>query len=199
MSDETELNPKMSGEQSAIEAALFGVGPRESAIDHDSVMYQAGWAAAMAECTGSDVELRRDAAATKIWPALAMTFAASTVACLLFIWLPSRDEARIADNQNSVAVVEESVEQSPVTVAQNRNVIQQATVKNAVATTSPRLGLLQGLLSSTANRMVAQRDAQLEKYISEAVSPSQVSIGSTDADWEGELSDPLTPRSKFVF
>ena len=35
MSDETELNPGMSDEQSAIEATLRGVTLSESAIDHD--------------------------------------------------------------------------------------------------------------------------------------------------------------------
>ena len=53
MSDETELAPQLSEGAGAIEAALRGVTLPDSAIDHDYLMYQAGWAAAMAECAQS--------------------------------------------------------------------------------------------------------------------------------------------------
>ena len=53
MSDETKLNIELTEIQSAIESTLLEMKPEYSAIDQDSLMYQAGWAAAMAECDSS--------------------------------------------------------------------------------------------------------------------------------------------------
>ena len=199
MSDETELNPGMSDEQSAIEATLRGVTLSESAIDHDSVMYQAGWAAAMAE--RAEPELRRDASATKFWPALAMTFAATTAACLMVILMPApeSDLAVAINDPVPKETVVETAGQDSESLAQDLEAAE-VEVKSAVsvATTFRAFGLAK-LIGLPVDRMVAQRDAQIEKYIVEAASPSRVPIVSTDADWESESSVPLTPRSKFVF
>ena len=198
MSDETELNPGMSDEQSAIEAALRGLRRPESAINHDSVMYRAGWAAAMAECAAP--EIRPDSAATKFWPALAMTFAATTAACLMVILVPAfESDLAVASNDPVQEEAVETVSQDSEGLAQSRRVAE-AEVKSAVSVTTISRGFgLAKLIGLPVDRMVAQRDAQIEKYIVEAASPSRVPIVSTDADWESESSVPLTPRSKFVF
>lgn len=108
MFDETELNPQLREGEAAIEAALRGVMLPDSAIDHDRVMYQAGWAAAMAEHGMAEHGMagqQPNATATLqtkrtagYWPALAMTFAATTAACLMVILLPPAESGSVAAN-----------------------------------------------------------------------------------------------------
>jgi len=200
MSDETELNIELTEQQSKIESALLGIELSAPAIDQDTLMYRAGWAAAMDEV--SNAKPRRDTTASKdttgIWPALTMTFAATTAACLLFIWLPTGSETQIARQEGAVAIAKECAEQSHPVLTQNRsNSDHEAEVVRSVDV--PRTGLLRSLLGFSTDRIVGQRDVQIKQYIAEAASPSQVSIALTDADWDSEPSIPLTPRSKFVF
>ncbi len=203
MSDETELNPKLRDEQAAIEAALRGVVLPESAIEHDSVMYQAGWAAAMAECKGAqqerpDTVLRRDAAATKFWPALAMTFAATTAACLMVILVPASEGdstvATVVDPAQEETVVE-TVSQDSDGLAQIRKDAEVEVGSTAsVARDSGGFGLAK-LMSLPVGRIVAQRNALFEQHLAEAVSPSRVSSYQSRLDFEFEAPTPLTPRS----
>jgi hypothetical protein len=199
MSDETKLNAELSDEQSLIESALRDLELQESAVDHGTVMYRAGWAAAMAEC--AEPELRRASGATNFWPALAMTFAATTATCLMVILLPhaQNDVAVAAVDPVQKKSVVETVSQDSAGLAQSRK-DAEIEVKSpvSVVTRSEGFGLAR-LIRLPVDRMVAQRDAQIEKYVVEAASPSRVPIVRMDAEWESETSVPLTPRSKFVF
>lgn len=212
MSDETELNPEHPDEQAAIERSLRNVMLPETAIDHDSVMYRAGWAAALAE---RDALEERDALAerdvpkpimssttSRLWPALAATFAATTAACLLVIFSPPQtDDASVAKHDTSSGQVspESPEEQSTVKNGDQEDVAQADSRSSAQASFS-----LAQLLTSPIENMIEERNVQLEKRFAELASPTRDFpirdfTSEPDDDWKVEPLRPFTPRSTFSF
>ena len=202
MSDENELNSKLSDEHAAIEASLYSVSLPASSIDHDSVMYQAGWAAALAERDSRSPSVSKTN--SRFWPALAMTFAATTAACLAVIVLPSVEDGMPVANNDSAAietVVEQSNEESLVAV-QNRDdevASSLAGLRSPVATAKKQFGMAR-LFGARVEQMMVRRNAQFEQHLAEAVSPLRSRVVSGGAD-ESDLEPvtPLTSGSVFSF
>ena len=194
MSDETKLNIELTEIQSAIESTLLEMKPEYSAIDQDSLMYQAGWAAAMAEC---DSRPRRDSKATKpesrFWPALAMTFAVTTAACLMVILKPPVETVPAIASKNSVEPM--PIEHMPAQEHDAGVAIESTT---PVALPSQRFEFAQWF-GLPVEKIMANRNAQFEKHLTETVSPSQVVLPGGDDDWDLEPTVLLTPRSAVSF
>lgn len=201
MSDETELNSQLRDGESAIEAALRGIVLPDSAIDHDCLMYQAGWAAAMAESAESDRQLTA-AASTKrarFWPALAMTFAASTAACLMVILLPPTESGSAVANQDSTPqeTIIESIGDEVIELAVDRDQEVVKPKNRLLASTSlapQRFGFGQ-LFGSSVEKLVANRNAQFKRHLAEAASPSLTVFQNRNSERDFKRPKPLTLRS----
>lgn len=205
MSDETELTPQLSEGAGAIEAALRGVTLPDSAIDHDYLMYQAGWAAAMAECAQS-AQLSQSVKAkpqvkpaSRFWPALAMTFAASTAACLAVILLLRASESGVAlevaqhgsAQQKTVALKGDDATESK----EDREAADAENTLFASTTVAPRKFGPGAFLGASMQKMMADRNAQFEKHLVEVTSPRQTFFRASDEARSFKRSEPLTLRS----
>ncbi len=204
MSDETELNIELTEDLSAIESTLLGLQAGVSSIDQDTLMYQAGWAAAMAECDRD--ALQRSATVTnaqsRFWPAMTMTFAMTTAACLMVILMPPL--------QTGVEVATNAVDQTETIPEPANNAVavvdvQNPEIESPIQKTVPpksvqslRFGLAQWL-GVPVEKMLAKRKEQFEKHLAEAMSPSGSVLPESDDDWDFEPTVPLTPRSHISF
>lgn len=199
MSDETELNLGLSAEQSEIESALGSFELPETAINESSIMYQAGWAAAMADrnVLGHPVA---SVAKSRFWPALAMTFAATTAACLMVIVNPIDSKPSVASLPNDAEVGTESVVgDSSVAVRLHRSSEELESNAKVVSKPAARAKLLAKFLGVSSGFGLSRRNANLDRFLQEAASPSHVIVSETIADWETEAAVPLTSRSAMSF
>ena len=195
MCDETDINHELSEQQSQVESALRGLDTQTTAIDTSEIMYQAGWAAAVAE-----FELNKPSPkgaskpASKLWPALALSFAATTAACL-FLLLGS---ANIGDS--SIPVAKSPVE--PISTGSKDDSEAQSQQLAAIPAVEGREPLTQStpvqfpsMFGLALNRIAAQRNAQIARFVAEAASPTEMTFRDAQIDWDFEPSVPLTPRS----
>ena len=217
MSDEIELNPELTGEQTAIENALRSLGKvtlPETAIDHDSVMYRAGWAAALAE---RDAVAERDAAtptlkatSSRLWPAIAATFAATTAACLLVIFTPPQTDdasmATLGTNSGQISPEESIKNRSAANNDGQKNIgsVAESQNKRATIASVDSPFSLARIITSPIEDMIAKRNAEFEKSFAELTSPThhfpaRDFISDSDDNWNFEPLRVLTPRSTFSF
>ena len=208
MFDENELNPKLTGEQAAIEESLRGVTLPNTAIDHDTVMYRAGWAAAMAKRDTSVPT--SNSKGSRLWPALAMTFATTTAACLLVILLPPKTDG------NSVAVQDSPPGQNRIEILVDEGGSSRQDDNNTTTTSTQaqknatRIGpsfSMAKIFTGPIEELVADRNKRFDRRLAEASSPSNRFRGfrnfgflpDPDDDWDLEPTQPLTPRSSISF
>lgn len=202
MSDETELNQKLSAEQAKVESSLYAVELPESKVHADSIMYLAGWAAAMARQEKSPLSM---SANSKFWPALAMTFAATTAACLVTICIPSGNQ-RNETVQNLVAKssrveLAASEDQVPVTGGASRSATLDLATKFPVAREevanqgSPILKLF----GVSTGEWFKSRDARINRYVAEATSTEIATNPHAGVEFDFEPAAPLTPQSVLSF
>jgi hypothetical protein len=205
MSDETELNHNLTDELLAIESALRSTPVPEPSIDHDSIMYQAGWAAAMARRDDLDRIKAPPATASKaqFWPAVAMTFAASTAACLMFIfWGQSTmNQAPAMASQGSAIPIELELEQ----VSNAENIVASSTKLSPTQSNhsdrtwvqsnpfQSNVATLFGLPQQPINH---SRNAQLKRFLDEVAEPAQFVMSSISADDDAEVGSQLTTGSR---
>ena len=208
MFDENELTPKLTGEQAAIEESLRSVTLPSTAVDHDTVMYRAGWTAAMAE--RDTLVPASNSKGFRLWPALAMTFATTTAACLLVILLPPKNHG------NSVAVQDSTPGQNRIETLVDKD--SSAMQDDNNPTTAPPTNSIQPQENATRiepsfsmakiftgpiEELVADRNKRLDRRLAEASSPLNRFRGfrnfgflpEPDDDWDLEPAQPLTPRS----
>ena len=196
MFDETKLNHELSDEQSQVESALQNLGTRETAIDQNQIMYQAGWAAAVAE-----FELDKPAAtvASRVWPALALSFAATTAACLFVMLRP----ANVGDSSASMAksnVVPNAAANSNKSEddsgAQEQPLVASLALEQNEQTWAQSAPVqLQNLFRLSMNRFAGGRNTRIQRLAAEAASPMQADFLDSRIDWDLEVSTPLTPQS----
>lgn len=197
MHEESELNP-LSSPESKIESTLSQIGLPDSALDSDVLMYRAGWAAAMAEVENANGEQPRTTRRSNIWPAIAMTCAASTAVFLMLLMEGQGTSGGLATpNEHVVKVdVEKTAKKSPsIEVPQ----VEPPTV--AVKERHRQPGTFGQLFSWSSLRLVGRRDLEIENHLAEAMSPNRQALDQTigDDDFEVEPEVPLTPRSPILF
>ena len=191
MSDKAKLNPDLSAEQAAAVSWLSEMRIPDSGVDSDTLMYRAGWAAAVAELSCS--KRHAQGSASKAWPALAFVFAATTAACLAVIALPS--ESSGLPGGTSVGSSSEVAKLEP---SDEKQLEMSIAVNDAAERTVPKLPTVRtrnrffGLSSA---QFVSERNAKLRELLAEAASPGHVSVFASAADWESETVTPLTPAS----
>ena len=195
MCDETEMNHELSEEQSQVELALRGLERQTTAIDQSEVLYQAGWAAAVAEF-GLDKLTPKETPkpASKLWPALALSFAATTAACLCLLLGPT------IVGGSSIPVATSPT--NPISIDSKDDFEtqrQQLVAKSAVESRKPLAQStpvqFPSMFGLTLNRIADQRNAQIARFVAEAASPTEVTFYDSQIDWDFEESVPLTPRS----
>ena len=199
MSDKAKLN----AEQTRVESALRDLDLQDSGIDHGSIMYQAGWAAAMAECNTNQLASQNQAnsgnrkLASRIWPALAVSFAATTAACL-FVILSPQD----ANTKQSGTTMAGTASQSPSgeIAALDPEPMADLSTENRLDDVNPQRikrsssGLRIPPLFGTALRnLVEKHNAQLQGELAKTTTKYVPTF--SDIDWAIEPSTPLTPRS----
>jgi hypothetical protein len=191
MFDETELNQKFTEGQSQVESALRSLDADVTAIDQSEILFQAGWAAAVAEL-GRDTPSAR--AASRVWPALALSFATTTAACLFLLIGPAMnaDDSFPVASSKDVAV---SSAASSDQLAQDQNVEMILAVERHELATQANAVPLPNRLGSVLNRIVGNRNAQIQRFVAEAASPSKVTFQDSRINLDLEASVPLTPRS----
>ena len=201
MHEESDLNP-LSPPESKIESTLLRIGLPDSALDSDVLMYRAGWAAAMAEVENANDVPPPKTTRSSIWPALAMTCAASTAVCLMLLMRgPGTGGGLSATNQNVVKVELENTTENSPTIESPK--VETLTV--VVKELNRQPGTLGQLFSLSSLRLAGRRDAELENHLAEAMSPNRRaltrdSLGTVDdGDFEVEPMVPLTPRSRILF
>ena len=131
-----------------------------------------------------------------IWPAIAMTCAASTAVCLSLLAGGTDDGSRIEQQTMHVASAETETKpaQTPPSVLGNPQEIVEET---RLAGASPSQFGLVKLFGFSANQIVLQRDAEIQKLLVETTSPPRVLTTGADDDLEPWV--PLTPRSSAPF
>ena len=201
MHEESDLNP-LSPPESKIESTLLRIGLPDSALDSDVLMYRAGWAAAMAEVENANDVPPPKTTRSSIWPALAMTCAASTAVCLMLLMRgPGTGGGLSATNQNVVKVELENTTDNSPTIESLK--VETPTV--VVKEFNRQPSILGQLFSLSSLRLAGRRDAELENHLAEAMSPNRRaltrdSLGTVDdGDFEVEPMVPLTPRSRILF
>lgn len=159
-------------------------------------MYQAGWAAAMAELNSKN---RTSSARSWTWPAIALTFATTTAACLVAMVLPDSNVSNTDIDTVSVAVIEpvedkqETIEvetqvqvetQSPARIASNNRTTQEA---------SPETFGVASLFGFSIRSMVTARNLRNNRMLSAASAPLQTVSYESPIDDGDEPVQPLTP------
>lgn len=195
MCDETEMNHELSEEQSRVESALRGLDRQATAIDPNELMYQAGWAAAVAEF-GLDKLAPKETArhTSKLWPALALSFAATTAACLFLLLGP----ATVGDSSIAVAtskVNSDSTESKVDTGNQEQPLVVPSAVEGSESLAQSKPVRLPALFGFLLNRIAAERNARMERWVAEAAAPTTSNLYDSQIDWDFEESIPLTPGS----
>ena len=195
MREENELNIELTAQQSEIESTISSVDLPESLVDQNVLMYQAGWAAAMAEANRStDKNLTLRESKFSAWPVIATTFAASTVVCLALLMRgPDAGSANVSSG--SVANVEADIEPSddPASVASNPpSVVEESKIVDA---STSQFALVK-LFGISTNQIVQHREARIQKLLAETASPPR-GLAAIDGDEDLEPRVPLTPRSSF--
>lgn len=205
MPDETRLNQNLPDDLLAIEASLRAVPIPASTIDHDSVLYQAGWAAAMAERSAAmaDNTLPRSVKTKpRFWPAVAMTFAASTAACLaVMVWRPpTANETTTVATRQPVAV---NTPDQESLVDQAHSPASASPSKPDLATGDKRIQFqsyqsnLAALLGLPQQPIARSRKAQLERLLDDVGQQAQFVTSSAplENDIDAEADAPLTTGS----
>ena len=191
MFDETKLNHEYFDEQSQVESALRSLDKRETAIDQNQIMYQAGWAAAAAEF---ELDKPTTKATSRLWPSLALSFAATTAACLFLLLGPT------IVGDSSVPIVKSTVAPESFDSSDERAVEEQRLVANSAeepieASAQSKPNHFQNLFGFSMNRFAGKRNAQIQRFAAEAASPTRMTFIDSQIDLDWEAPAPLTLRS----
>ena len=190
MFDETEMNHELSEEQSQVESALRCLDIPVSAIDQDQLMYQAGWAAALAEF---GLRKPRPKVTSRVWQTLALSFATTTAACLFLLLNP----VSFGDNAVPVTtnVIADLVEPKEDEQFQGQPVVTNSVAEKSEALIRSKRDRLPTMMGIAMNRIVGQRNAQIQRFVAEAASPTKVTFSASQTDWDFDEPVTLTPRS----
>lgn len=197
MSDETELNIGLTDEQSEIESTLLAMQLDDSAIDQDALMYRAGWAAAMAQCKSHTTATY---GASWFWPATAVTFAATTAACLFVLLSPIAHDggpsaiATLGPTVESQQKLDREERPDP-NVAHSESENQVAAKDDSQVESNSNQFKAASFFGLAVSRIVGDRNAQIQRYVAEAASPTTAKPFMSQIDWDIEPVVPLTPRS----
>lgn len=189
MPDETELNIELSVEQLKVESALNRLSLPDGRLDQHTLMYRAGWSAAMDEVS---VKARSSAGQasnvrSRAWPVMTLAFAATTAACLAIILVPQGDEQ--APSSHGVAIVNSDQPEDVVPKADEVKITDRSWPVEA----GRRLPA--NLFGISWSQFALKRNEDVQRHLAEAASPNHIRNPQPFADWEIEAATPLTPAS----
>lgn len=110
---------KLTGELAELESQLRGLSPTESRIDHDELLYRAGWEAALAQA--AKVQTKRRPSTSQL---LAATFATISAALALMLMQPT-DIDSVIPEQSQASLAHAPTNPEPDQIAQANDSSQQ--------------------------------------------------------------------------